>query len=71
MAPNKRFVSLPREKLLDAVIENMTELLTIRNTEVASLVSLVESLQWEIDEITVPWLSAEKKLSDFSLNMRF
>ena len=71
MAPNKRYVSLSREKFLDAVIENMTERLTSRNTEVASLVSLVESLHWEIDEITVPWLSAEKKLSDFSLNMRF
>ena len=48
----QKFGFLPREKLLDAVIENMTERLTSRNTEVASLVSLVESVQWEFDEIT-------------------
>ena len=73
-----RFVSLPREKLLEVLIENMEKRLmdcddlTSENNDqendskLYELLNLLEPDTWNIEEVVVPWKAAEEKLSRFS-----
>lgn len=75
---NHRFVSLPREKLLDVIIENMKKRLmdydhlTSKNNDqeadnkLYELLNLLEPDTWNIQEVFVPWKAAEEKLNGFS-----
>ena len=73
---NSKFVSLPREKLLNSIISNMhkrlmdsNHLLARNNDEGSNLVheviNLVEPQSWNIEDVTIPWLEAEEKLGKF------
>lgn len=66
---------LPRQKLLDAVIDNMRtrlmddddHLLATKSTKnytnkLFEVISVLEHDSWNIDEIVVSWIAAEEKL---------
>ena len=73
---NSKFVNLPREKLLDSIIQNMQKRLmdsnhlSSRDNDKGShlvhdLINLVEPKSWNIEEVTIPWMEAEEKLCMF------
>ncbi|XP_076324096.1 E3 SUMO-protein ligase KIAA1586-like [Tachypleus tridentatus] len=74
---NNRFVRLPRNNLLDVIIENMKKrlmdcdhLISKNNDREADnklheLLNLLEPNTWNIQEIVVPWKAAEEKLNGF------
>ena len=69
-------VSLPRQKLLEAVTENTKKRLMncdnliSKNSEqhdiFHNLINFLDPNSWNIEEVVVPWLSAEEKLRKFS-----
>ena len=68
---NHRFVSLPRQKLLEAIIENMKKRLIADDHVKATsneqenfleLFNLLDQNTWNVEEVLVPWVAAEKKL---------
>ena len=73
---NIAVVSLPRQKLLEAVTENMKKMLMnfdnliSKNNEqddiFHDLINFLDPNSWNIEEVVVPWLSTEEKLRKFS-----
>ena len=73
---NNKVVSLPRQKLLETVIENMKkrvmngDSLISKNNEqddkIHGLINFLEPNSWNIEEVVVPWRAAEEKLREFS-----
>ena len=72
---NNKVVRLPRQKLLEAVTENMKKRLMncdnliSKNNEddtFHDLINFLDPNSWNIEEVVVPWLSAEEKLRKFS-----
>jgi len=73
---NNKVVSLPRQKLLETVTENMKKrlmnfdnLISKKNEQddiFHDLINLLDPNSWNIEEVVVPWLAAEEKLREFS-----
>ena len=73
---NNKVVSLPRQKLLEAVTENMKKRLIncdnliLKNNEqddvFQDLINFLDPNSWNIEEVVVPWLYAEEKLRKFN-----
>ena len=73
---NNKVVSLSRQKLLEAVTENMKKRLMncdnliSKNNEqddvFQDLINFLDPNSWNIEEVVVPWLSAEEKLRKFN-----
>ena len=73
---NNKVISLPRQKLLKAVTENIKKRLMncdnliSKNNEQDNifhdLINFLDPNSWNIEEVIVPWLSAEEKLRKFS-----
>ncbi|XP_076039002.1 E3 SUMO-protein ligase KIAA1586-like [Oratosquilla oratoria] len=72
---NNKVINLPRQKLLETVIENMKkrvmscDSLTSKNNElddkIHDLINFLEPNSWNIEEVVVPWRAAEEKLREF------
>ncbi|XP_013793962.1 E3 SUMO-protein ligase KIAA1586-like [Limulus polyphemus] len=74
---NHRVVSLPRQRFLEVIIENMKKRLmdfdhlTSKNNnkqndnKLHELLNLLEPVTWNIQEVVVPWKAAEDKLNQF------
>ncbi len=69
-------MSLPCQRLLDAVIRNMKlrlmdgDIIKSRNNaqetnRIHELLNIVNPDSWNIDEVVVPWKAAEEKLDEF------
>ena len=73
---NNKVVSLPRQKLLEAVTENMKKRLKNYDNLISEnseqddifhdMINFLDPNSWNIEEVVVPWLSAEEKLRKFS-----
>ncbi|MEE6474786.1 hypothetical protein FKM82_010496 [Ascaphus truei] len=75
---NKKYVNLPRQKLLETVISNMKARLMdsdhlksgykVQNSDrkIHEIVNTLEPDCWHIDEVVVLWKAAEEKLCDFN-----
>ena len=68
---NHRFVSLPRQMLLDAIIKNMKKRLvaddhvkaiSTKQENVVELFNLLDQNTWNLEEAVVPWVAAENKI---------
>ena len=76
LVENNKVVRLPRQKLLEAVTENMKKRLMncdnliSKNNEqddiFHDLINFLDPNSWNIEEVVVPWLSTEEKLRKFS-----
>ena len=72
---DNRYVSLPRQELLNAVISNMrlrlmdcdgiSNNIQDKNHKIHELVRIVNPDSWNVEEAVVPWKDAEEKLPDF------
>ncbi|XP_076049684.1 E3 SUMO-protein ligase KIAA1586-like [Oratosquilla oratoria] len=72
---NNKVINLPRQKLLETVIENMKkrvmscDSLTSKNNElddkIHDLINFLEPNSWNIEEVVVPWRAAEENLKEF------
>ena len=67
---NHRFVCLPRQMLLDAMIKNMKKRLvaddhvkaiSTEQENVLELFNLLDQNTWNLEEAIVPWVAAENK----------
>ena len=73
---NNKVVSLPHQKLLEAVTKNMKKRLMNCDNLISKkseqddifhdLINFLDPNSWNIEEVVVPWLSAEEKLRKFS-----
>ena len=68
---NRRFDCLPRQKLLEAVVDNMKKRLIVdehlkaTNCDQGNFIELLNLLDistWKIEEMQVPWIAVEERL---------
>ena len=68
---NRRFECLPRQKLLEAVVDNMKKRLIVDEHLKATncdqgnfieLLNLLDESTWKIEEMQVPWIAVEERL---------
>ena len=68
---NRRFDCLPRQKLLEAVVDNMKKRLIVDEHLKATncdqgnfieLLNLLDESTWKIEEMQVPWIAVEERL---------
>ena len=74
---NNKVVSLPHQKLLETLTENMKKKLINCDSLISNnneqddkfhdLINFLDPISWNIQEAVVPWLATEEKLRKFSI----